>query len=160
MNKIYLWLWANVWDKEKNILKAINLLSKNIFNIKKSNIYKTKPFWETDQENFLNLVVYWETELSPENLLIFLKEIEKEIWRVNRYRWWPREIDIDILFYEDLIFETENLIIPHIWIPERDFVLKPMLDLETNFIHPKLKKSVSKLFEELNSENYTIIWIF
>lgn len=142
---------------QENIKNAIKLLGKNIFNIKKSNIYKTKPFWETDQENFLNLVISWETELSPENLLIFLKDTEQEIWRIHRYRWWPREIDIDILFYDDLILETENLIIPHIWISERDFVLKPMLDLEPNFIHPKLKKSVSELFEELNKENYTII---
>lgn len=157
MNKIYLWIWANVWDMQENIKNAIKLLGKNIFNIKKSNIYKTKPFWETAQENFLNLVIFWETELSPENLLIFLKKTEQEIWRIHRYRWWPREIDIDILFYDDLVLETENLKIPHIWIPERDFVLKPMLDLEPNFIHPKLKKSVSELFEELNSENYTII---
>lgn len=157
MNKIFLWIWANVWNKEKNIEKALKLLWEKIINIKKSNIYKTKPFWVTKQENFLNLVISWETRLTQEELLKFVKDIEKKIWRIFRFRWWPREIDIDILFYNSQIFENENLIIPHTWIHERDFVLKPLLDLEKNFIHPKINKTIEELYEELNEKYYTII---
>lgn len=158
MNKIFLAIWANVWDKYENIKNALNLLWEKIFNIKSSNIYKTKPFWETDQDNFLNLVISWETNLNPQELLIFVKNIEKEIWRIHRYKWWPREIDIDIIFYSQIIFDEENLKIPHIWIQNRDFVMIPFLDLEKSFIHPYLWETIEKLYSKLDKNLHTIIW--
>lgn len=156
-HKIFLWLWTNIWNKEQNLKEAISFLRTNISNIKESKMYKTKPFWELNQDNFLNMVISWYTNLDHLELLEFVKNTEDQIWRTKTYRWWPRIIDIDILFFDDLIFERENLIIPHIWIEFRDFVLKPFLDLEPNFIHPKTKKTIKELYENLSSKDFTII---
>lgn len=157
MHKIFLSLGSNVWEKQTNINKTIKLLESEISNIKKSKIYKTKAFWEINQDDFLNMVLVWGTNLSPKKLLDFIKEVEQRIWRINTYRWWPRVIDIDILFYDEIILETQNLTIPHIWIIERDFVLKPLLDLNEDFIHPVNKKTIKKMFMELCKNNLTII---
>ncbi|MDD5769938.1 MAG: 2-amino-4-hydroxy-6-hydroxymethyldihydropteridine diphosphokinase [Candidatus Gracilibacteria bacterium] len=157
MNKIFLSLGSNIGDKKENLKKAINLLQENISNVKLSKFYKTKPYGETNQDNFLNMVISGETNLFPEELLEFVKNIENEIGRTQTYRWGPRIIDIDILFYDYLILETPDLIIPHIGIEKRDFVLKPLLDLELNFVHPKLGKSVKELYEKLDKTTLTII---
>jgi 2-amino-4-hydroxy-6-hydroxymethyldihydropteridine diphosphokinase len=107
-----------------------------------SSLYESKPFGNAKQENFINLVILVKTFFEPTELFMFLKRIETEIGRRNSIRWGPREIDLDILFYDDLIYNDPQLTIPHIGIAERDFVLVPMCEIAPNFIHPETNKNI------------------
>lgn len=142
MHKVFLGLGANVGDKKKNLEKAIEFLSEKIVNIQSSKFYETKPWGYKEQENFLNAAILGRTLLLPIELLKFVKDVETRVGRIERFRWGPREIDIDILFYEDLIYQDSNLQIPHPHLHKRDFVLKPLMDLDPNFVHPILKRTI------------------
>ncbi len=107
-----------------------------------SSLYETKPFGNTEQENFINLVILVKTFFEPVALFNFLKQIESEMGRRNSTRWGPREIDLDILFYNDIIYNDTKLIIPHKGIAERDFVLIPMCEIAPDFIHPAINKKI------------------
>ena len=126
--------------------------------IESSKLYETEPEGVSEQENFYNSVVFIETQLEPLQLLDFLKSIEKKMGRdFDQIRWGPRIIDLDILLYEDLIFKTEDLIIPHPLLHKRRFVLEPLEEISPDWIHPVLEKSVKKLFCELNQdEKYSV----
>lgn len=143
-NDVYLGLGSNLGDRYDFLNSAIKMIKQNKqINIHKiSSIYETKPFGNPEQNNFLNAVVFITTNLSPENLLIDLKYIEKELGRKQRKKWDSREIDIDILFYGSLIIKNDNINIPHPYIAERDFVLVPMCEIEPNLFHPVLKKKI------------------
>ena len=149
MNKIFLGFGTNVGNKKRNINLAIELLQEKIKDIKIAPLYKSKPVGYTNQANFLNTAIKGTTDLSPLELLNFIKEIEKKVGRIKRFKWGPREIDIDILFYENLIFNNNLLQIPHLRLHKRDFVLKPLLDLEPKFIHPILNKSIAEIYNTL-----------
>lgn len=142
MHKVFLGLGANVGDKKKNLEKAIGLLSEKIINIQSSKFYETEPWGYKEQDNFLNAAIRGETSLLPIELLKFVKDVETRVGRIERFKWGPREIDIDILFYDDLIFKNEDIEIPHPRLHERDFVLKPLMDLDPNFVHPIFKKTI------------------
>jgi 2-amino-4-hydroxy-6-hydroxymethyldihydropteridine diphosphokinase len=93
------------------------------------------------------MVLYGKTDLSPEELFDFVKDVEKNVGRVYRFHWGPREIDIDILFYNDLVYKSDKLNIPHPRLHERDFVLLPLIELNPKLFHPVLNKRVSDLKE-------------
>ena len=141
MHTIFLGLGSNVGGKKKNLEKAIEKLREKISEIKTSKFYKTEPWGYKNQEEFLNAAVMGNTSLSPIEVLEFVKDIEKNVGRIERFKWGPREIDIDILFYDDLVYKDADLEIPHPGLHERDFVLKPLMDLDPDFIHPVLKKT-------------------
>jgi 2-amino-4-hydroxy-6-hydroxymethyldihydropteridine diphosphokinase len=147
MNEVYLGLGSNVGDRLLNLNKAIELLSEKIQILKKSKIYISKAVGYTDQPDFYNMVLYGKTDLSPEELFNFIKDVEKNVGRVYRFRWGPREIDIDILFYNDLVYKSDKLNIPHPRLHERDFVLLPLIELNPKLFHPVLNKRVSDLKE-------------
>ncbi|WP_297453462.1 2-amino-4-hydroxy-6-hydroxymethyldihydropteridine diphosphokinase [Persephonella sp.] len=153
MKKIFLALGSNIGNRQENINQAIRFLSKEITDIKRAPIYESKAVGYEDQPDFLNTVISGYTDLSPEELLNFVKKVEKQTGRIKRFRWGPREIDIDIIFYGNLVIEKDNLIIPHPRIQERDFVLKPLCDLEPEFIHPVLKKTVLELLNNLKEKS-------
>ncbi len=128
--KVFLSLGSNVGNRIGNILKAIDLL-RGLGEIRKvSTVYESEPWGVSDQPPFLNCVVLMETSLLPEELLGELKKIERIVGRKERFRWGPREIDIDILLYDDEVVELPNLSIPHPHMTDRDFVLYPLLELE------------------------------
>lgn len=160
MAQIYLGLGANVGDKEANIRKALTLLAEHISNIEIASFYFTKPVGFTNQDNFLNTVVKGFTKLSPKKLLQFIKTIEAKIGRIRRFKNGPREIDIDILFYDDLIYKDKKLEIPHPRLSERDFVLQPLFDIDPDFIHPFLKKKVKELLYVIPKNSRSIYNIF
>jgi 2-amino-4-hydroxy-6-hydroxymethyldihydropteridine diphosphokinase len=113
-----------------------------------SPVYETKPWGYTDQPAFLNQAVAGEANLSPVDLLTHLKKIETTLGRKPTFRYGPRQIDIDILFYDDLILQTPALILPHPRLHERAFVLAPLADIAPNLVHPGLGKSVRELLAE------------
>lgn len=131
MNKAYLGLGTNMGDRIEYISKACEILEQNnhIFKVKKSKLYETKAWGYTNQADFLNMCVEIETDLNPNSLLKVCQEIEQKLDRKRIIRWGPRTIDVDILFFNDIILEANDLLIPHPRIKERAFVLIPLIDL-------------------------------
>jgi 2-amino-4-hydroxy-6-hydroxymethyldihydropteridine diphosphokinase len=143
----YIGIGSNLGDKRENFRKAADLINSNskCRIIKASSIYETKPFGFEHSSNFLNAVMKIETEYSLQDLFNFLKDIEKKLGRKKTDKWEAREIDLDILFYDDIVFTDEVLTIPHKGIIERDFVLIPLKEIEPDLIHPELKEKIADI---------------
>jgi 2-amino-4-hydroxy-6-hydroxymethyldihydropteridine diphosphokinase len=105
-----------------------------------------------DQPAFLNMVIKAKTSLEPEALLEYLKQLEVELGREQNFRWGPRLIDLDILFYDDLVLDSPPLVIPHLRLHERTFVLVPLADVAPDLIHPVFHRSVSDLLTEMDTQ--------
>ncbi len=142
---IYLSLGSNLGDRAQNLHNAISFLSPKVQSIRQSSIYETEPWGYADQPPFLNMVVKGETDLEPMDLLNALKEIEVSMGRQETFRFGPRLIDLDILFYDQLILDSPTLTIPHPRIIERAFVLIPLAEIDPDYYHPVLKKTVQEL---------------
>jgi 2-amino-4-hydroxy-6-hydroxymethyldihydropteridine diphosphokinase len=155
---IYLSLGSNIGDK----LNFINSAETEISKLKKakvlrsSSIYRTEPWGIKSQEEFFNSVLEIESELKPEELLVELKKIEIVLGRKNREKWFKREIDIDILFYDDVVLKNDFINIPHPEIPNRKFVLVPLCELNPGFIHPVFNDSLESLLKN-SKDNSKVI---
>lgn len=153
MNKVtaYIGIGSNMGDRRANLDKAVGMLrhAKNIEVKTVSPLYNTAPVGYTDQPDFLNGVVEIETILTPHGLLKACRRIEEKLKRVRTMRWGPRTIDMDILLYDGLVVQDEDLIIPHPRMHEREFVLKPLNDIAPQAVHPVYKMPVCKLYERL-----------
>lgn len=128
---ILIGLGSNIGDREKNIITAIQQLAKqNEIRIEKiSSLYETQPVGITDQPDFLNGAISIATNLSPRNLLKVCLQVEKQMGRIRDQRWGPRNIDIDLLVYDDHVIMDEVLSIPHPRLHERSFVLIPLQEI-------------------------------
>lgn len=135
---VYIALGSNIEPREAYLNTALDLLAQKVNIEAVSGWYKTKPFGIENQGGFINLAAKITTDLSPADLFACVKEIEKKTGRIERERWFEREIDIDILLYGDTIIETENLKIPHPGLRERDFFLIPLLEISPDLIYPGL----------------------
>ena len=147
--KVFLGLGSNIGDREANLRAAIAHLSECGIMTGISKIYETDPVGFLDQGKFLNAAVILETEQSAQEILKTIQSIEKTLKRTRNIPNGPRTIDVDILFYEDLTLETDDLIIPHPRAHERKFVMEPLCDLDEDFIHPVLKKPFKEILEGL-----------
>ena len=149
MARVYLGLGSNVGDRYKFITRAIEEIEKiqGVILIGKSSVYETEPWGNKEQNRFLNSVVEVETNLEPLSLFRELKLVEKKLGRVKNTKWAEREIDIDILFYDDDIIRNDTLEIPHHEIEKRRFVLVPLEEIASNLIHPVFNKTISELLE-------------
>lgn len=148
MNKAYLGLGTNMGDRLDYINSACKILSNNnsIEITNKSKLYETKAWGYTDQADFFNLCLEIETSLDEYGLLKACQDVEQKLNRERIIRWGPRTIDVDILFFNDIILNNENLSLPHPRISERAFVLIPLMDLNQNLL---IKGKV--ISEHLNS---------
>jgi len=158
MNNAFIGLGSNLGRRTEMISCAIRQLSElphtSILSV--SSLYESPPIDGSKQNHFLNAVCKIATGLSPQNLLHALKQIERRLGRPEHYaQWSPRTIDLDILFYNDYLIQEDDLTIPHAEIPNRKFVLLPMLELEDLF-HPVLKKRLSSLLAETRDHSMII----
>ena len=147
--RVYLGLGANLGDREASIDKAMLALEGLAAVDGTSSLYETEPWGYKDQPRFLNSVCTGTTELGARALLDGVKAIEEELGREATFRNGPRSIDIDILFYGDQIVDEDGLQIPHPGIPDRTFVLVPLLELAPDLVHPLSGKKTSDLLREL-----------
>jgi 2-amino-4-hydroxy-6-hydroxymethyldihydropteridine diphosphokinase len=153
---VYLALGSNMGNRLANLKAAISNLTPQMHVRKKSSVYETPPWGFTDQAAFLNQVVKVETYLNPEVLLAHLKRLESALGRVPSFENGPRLIDIDILFFDDVVMDTPLLVIPHPRLHERAFVLVPLADLGPDLVHPVLRKTVSELLDGVNRSEITL----
>jgi 2-amino-4-hydroxy-6-hydroxymethyldihydropteridine diphosphokinase len=151
MARAYLSIGSNLGGRAENCVIAVAKLAHQEKVLKVSDIYETEPWGKTDQPEFMNVAVEIETRLDPHELLEACKRIEEMMGRTPGERWGPRVIDLDVLLYEDLVVEDEDLILPHPRMQERRFVLQPLADIAPEVRHPLLKKTAAEMLGDLGS---------
>jgi len=151
----YIGIGSNLGDKlsqcEKAVSEILRIDRRKL--LAKSSLFKTQPVGYTSQDWFVNAVLKIETDLEAPELLRTLKMIESDLGRTETFRWGPRTIDLDILFFDDIEIHTEELRIPHPRIQERQFVLVPLAEIDQNLVHPVLKKTIRALLNDSQKED-------
>ena len=156
MSKVYLILGSNVGNKNQIIEDALHDLEILVGSIiQKSSVYSTEPWGMESNEYFLNRVVVLESDLLPMDILDHCLKIETKYGRIrkNSSLYENRTLDIDILFIDQLVINEKNLQIPHPRISERRFVLEPLAEICSDFVHPQLHKTIALLFKESNDNS-------
>ena len=150
----YIGIGSNLGDRKEYLdmaVRGFNRMDSDI--LKVSSYMETKPYGVTDQPDFLNGVIKIRTLLNPHQLLKVCQSLEEKANRVRTRRWGERTLDVDILLFDDEIINTEELIVPHLELHMRGFVLKPLVEIDPGVVHPVLHKSAYQLLKELESEH-------
>lgn len=155
---VYLGIGSNLGDRYANLQNAVNLLSRSLRLAETSSLYETEPWGYREQPWFLNVVCRAVASVSPEGLLAVCKEVEADVGRTPTFRYGPRVLDIDILFYGPAVVRGEALEIPHPRLDERAFVLVPLAELAPDWVHPALHKTVSELLTEVKGTEEVRLW--
>ena len=148
---VYLGLGSNLGDRLANLKAAVNNLTPQLDVRAQSSIYETPPIGYTEQPEFLNQVVMAESYEKPEALLAHLNRLETVLGRKPGIPNGPRLIDIDILFYDDLVLNSPSLVLPHPRLAERGFVLMPLNEIASDLVHPTLQLTVSQLLSRCDT---------
>lgn len=159
MHQCFVLLGSNIGDRLENLNNATNriaLISSRI--LSKSSVYKTAAWGITVQQEFYNCVLQIETTFNPELLLQTLLQIEIEMGRSRIQKWEPRIIDIDILYFDESVIESEILKIPHLFLHQRRFTLEPLCEIAPDFVHPVFNKTNAELLRICN-DNLSVIKI-
>lgn len=157
MAEVFIALGSNMGDRSGNLRRALEKLHPAFAVGRKSKVYETEPMYINNQPRFYNMVVSGETLLTPQELLVHTKSIERSLGRDEGTHNLPRPIDIDILLYEDLILDTPDLVIPHPRMHERGFVMMPLEEIASLYFHPKLKRPIVDLWDEIGKQS-RYIW--
>ena len=154
MTHAYIGFGSNIDDRLNYITQALQLLLEvdSVSLIQISSLYETEPVGYEEQDWFLNGVIAVETRLLAHQLLRLLKEIEGRVGRQHRKRWGPREVDLDLLIYDQCCVNTPDLIVPHPEMHQRSFVLVPFAEIAPDVLHPICQQNVQTLLANLNDE--------
>lgn len=153
MNRVYLSLGSNIKPRANHLQQARTLLADQLTITEESPLYETEPLGPGDQSWHINQVISVDTEMTPEQLLSFVLFVEKQLGRQKREKWGPREIDIDILLYNSAVIDivetpkSASLFIPHLELPNRKFILRPLADIAGDNIEPRSGLTVQALLE-------------
>jgi 2-amino-4-hydroxy-6-hydroxymethyldihydropteridine diphosphokinase len=148
-NLVFLGLGTNLGDRQQQLQDAVTALGQILTVDAISHVYETEPWGDLDQPQFLNICLAAITALKPHDLLCAIKTIEQDLGRRATRHWGPRVIDIDILFFSNLIIDTPDLKIPHPHIAARAFVLVPLADIAPNLIHPQSHQSIDTMLRSV-----------
>ncbi|HBG45419.1 MAG TPA: 2-amino-4-hydroxy-6-hydroxymethyldihydropteridine diphosphokinase [Deltaproteobacteria bacterium] len=152
--RIFIAIGTNLGDRAANVREALRIAEADggLKVVKASSLYESEPWGVADQPMFVNAVVEARTNLSPKELLLFLKGIESRMGRRPSERWGPRLIDLDIVFYGERLLEGEGLVVPHPDAHERAFVMTPLAEIAPEFVHPVFKLTVRALADKLGGK--------
>lgn len=148
----YLSLGSNIGDRLENLANARKALNDKFKIIKESSIYETAPWGYEDQPDFLNQVIEIDVQLPPAEFLRIIKDIEKKLGREKSFKYGPRNIDIDILTYGNLVYHSGRLSIPHPKLGERAFVVIPLEEIAPKFRHPVTDRDIRSMSEEVDAQ--------
>lgn len=154
---VVLAIGSNLGDRVAHLQAALSGMQKYMSVQAVSPVYETAPMHVTDQPAFLNAVFSGTTDLSPQDLLKKVKELETIIGRTPTFKYGPRVVDIDIIFYGDALVDQPNLIVPHALMSQREFVLRPLADILPTARHPVTKETVMEMLSKLPTENPTCL---
>lgn len=156
----YIGIGSNIGDRLGYIQQSVTMLSsyEGVELLESSGFYETEPYGFKDQNWFVNAIVKIRTTLSPVDLLHACQCVEEKLGRVREKKWGPRTIDLDILFYDDLVMDTDILTIPHPGMSERAYCIVPMLELDEDFIHPVLNKTMLQIHSDLESVDEVFLY--
>lgn len=157
-NTVILSLGSNIEPREYYIRSAVYLVKDFVNVLKVSSLYESKPWGVLEQNNFYNVSLIGITKLNVWELFRRIKEVERNLGRVERFRWGPREIDIDIIYYGNLMLKTSILTLPHIHRLERSFVIIPTFEIAYDFVDPEYKLPISKIVKKfLGDSSITLL---
>jgi 2-amino-4-hydroxy-6-hydroxymethyldihydropteridine diphosphokinase len=157
MAVVFLALGSNLGNRRQYMDRAVTLLQEHVTIDGRAPYYVTSPVGYTDQGDFMNGLVRGTTKLSPQELIEFIRKVEEEVGRVRRWRWGPREVDVDIIFYDDMVVDEPDLMIPHVRYSERDFVLQPLIDIAPDHKDPVTGLTAGELLADLSDEQRSVI---
>jgi 2-amino-4-hydroxy-6-hydroxymethyldihydropteridine diphosphokinase len=153
MHNVFLLLGSNLGNRQLFLEQAIVHIEAEAGQaLKMSSVYESPSWGKTDAPAYLNQVIYLQTSLNPRALLKTVLTIEQVLGREREEKWGPRTIDIDILFYDELIINENDLKVPHPELHKRGFTMVPLAEIAPDLIHPVLNKNILQIKSELNDE--------
>ena len=154
---VYIVLGSNLGDRKGNLRAALAAMPSAVRAEAVSALYESPPQPPAPPPSYLNAAARVSTDLDPEALLVYLKQLETDLGRTPSERWAPRVIDLDIALYDDRTVQTDALEIPHPRLVERNFVLRPLLDLDPDLRHPVTGERLETLLERVGEADLTRI---
>jgi len=153
---IFLSLGSNSGNRLTNLLRCIKYISEieNFSILTCSSIFETEPVGYMEQQYFYNMVLKGVYKNAPHKLLQELQLIENEMGRTREFRWGPRSMDIDILYFADLVLNSADLILPHAEIGNRKFVLEPLQEIDSEFLCPEKGITISDIYRRCSDKSY------